>query len=82
MTMAVNNSRSMTQDFNEGTVDASYMHLTPDRVNVENPPVDRLSWPRYANVERWRDSPFLEANIQHAQRPIERKASYGTDPRF
>ena len=80
--MAVNDSRSMNADFQQGTIDSTYIMLTPDRANVENPPIDRLRWPRYAQAERHMDPPHLEAHAQHAARPVERKTSYGTDPRF
>jgi hypothetical protein len=80
--MAVNDSRSMTADLHQGVVDSSYMQLTPNRANPENPPIERLTWPRYQNVERWCDSAFWEAKVRDSMRPIERKASYGTDSRF
>jgi len=79
--MAVNDSRSMTGDFNAGVTDASYIHLVPDRVNVENPPVDRLTWPRYQNAGRWVNQPFYEAHLRNLGRPAERTAWYGRDLR-
>lgn len=71
--MAVNSFESMNVAFAQGTVDRTYIQLTPDRKNVENPPFDRLTWPTYNQAERHIDPPFLEANLQHALRPIEHK---------
>jgi hypothetical protein len=80
--MAVNDTRSMTADFHQGGMDETYIQLTPDRGNVENPPVDRLTWPRYERVEQHGDHGHFEALVRQSLRPIERKAAYGTDPRF
>ena len=79
--MAVNSSRSMNADFHTGSIDSTYIALTPDRANVENPPVERLSWPTYRNVGRWAESPFLEAGMRHARRPMEIKTSGDSDLR-
>lgn len=50
--MAVNVSRSMKAELEQGLRDGKYMHLSPDSCCVANPPVERLSWPTYARVER------------------------------
>jgi hypothetical protein len=72
--MAVNNSESMNMEFAQGSIDRTYIQLTPDRKNVENPPVERLAWPTYSQAEKHQDPPHLEAHIQHAvTRPVERK---------
>lgn len=75
--MAVNDSESMNMSFALGSVDSTYVSLTPDRKNVENPPVDRLTWPTYGQAERHIDPPHLEAHLQHAMRPVERKVASG-----
>jgi hypothetical protein len=87
--MAVNDSRSMTTEFVQGTVDSTYIALTPDRGVVENPPVDRLDWPQYARAELDADPPFGEAHTRRAMHPVEYKTSqtraahggFGSDPR-
>jgi hypothetical protein len=79
--MAVNNSRSMNADFHQGSIDCTHIELTPSRGSVENPPVERLSWPTYRNVGRWAESPFLEAGMRHARRPMEIKTSGDSDIR-
>lgn len=78
--MAVNNSESMNMAFVQGTIDNTYIQLTPNRKNVENPPTDRLTWPTYGSAERHYDPPFLEAHIQHAlTRPVENKVRQGVE---
>ena len=80
--MAVNDAESMNAAFVQGTVDRTYIQLTPDRKNVENPPIERLRWPTYGQAEKHIDPPHLEAHLQHAMRPIERKTANTGDPRF
>jgi hypothetical protein len=60
--MAVNRSRDVAFEFHEGITDNTYMQLCPNRVAVENPPVDRLTWPTYAQVERHREDPAVDMN--------------------
>lgn len=79
--MAVNDSRSMTTDFYQGTIDNTYIQLCPDRGNVENPPFARMTWPTYAQAELHEDPPFLEGHVRRALHPKEIKTSYGSDPR-
>jgi hypothetical protein len=69
--MAVNNSRSMNAEFHQGHIDRSYIQLTPDRGNVEHPPVERLLWPTYGQAELHAESPFIEAHIVRANLPVE-----------
>jgi hypothetical protein len=73
--MAANETESMNVAFAQGTVDSTYMAIAPDRKNVENPPVDRLTWPTYAQAERHIDPPFLEAHLRRVGMPVERKVS-------
>ena len=80
--MAVNDSRSMNADFHQGTIDSTYIQLSPGWSNLANPPTERLTWPRYTHVEEWSDPPFFEAHVIQARQPVERKAVYGSDPRF
>ena len=70
--MAVNDTRSMNLDFNQGCIDRTYIQLTPDRGGVvENPPVDRLEWPTYAHAEQHIDHAHLEASFLQATKPVE-----------
>jgi hypothetical protein len=71
--MAVNDSRSMNQDFHQGIVDNTYIQLCPGRGNVEAPPISRLHWPQYNNVEKFVDPPFFEAHVRRSSMPIERR---------
>lgn len=80
--MAVNDSESMNLSFAQGTVDRTYIQLAPDRKNVENPPIDRASWPTYGQAERHIDPPFMEAHLRQALRPVEHKVRTGSDPRY
>ena len=51
--MAVNESRNMSSEFMQGTVDSTYMMLVPDRGGVvENPNIERLGWPIYKQAEQ------------------------------
>jgi hypothetical protein len=71
-----NQSRSMDAEFAQGTVDETYMQLTPDRGGVvENPPYDRMTWPTYGQAERHIDPPFLEAHMRRAALPQEHKTT-------
>lgn len=80
--MAVNDSRSMNADFDQGTIDRTYIQLTPDRENVECPPIERMSWPIYGQAEKHAESPFLEADLRKSLHPHEVKTTYGGDARF
>ena len=79
--MAVNDTRSMNLDFHEGGTDSSYIKIAPDRVAIENPPLERLEWPQYRNAEIGKDHSHLEAHLRRSVLPVERKAVYGSDPR-
>lgn len=50
--MAVNTSRNMHEELEQGLRDGKYMHLAPDWGVNTNPPVNRLSWPTYRQVEQ------------------------------
>lgn len=85
--MAVNQSRSMNDDFYQGGIDSTYMQLTPDRGNVENPPFARMTWPTYRQVEEHEDPPFVEAHVRRSVLPREARANdsdfaSGADPRY
>lgn len=69
--MAKNQTRSEGAEFAQGTVDSTYISLTPNRGNVENPPIERMDWPIYAQAERHIDHPFLEAHMRRAVLPTE-----------
>jgi len=44
-------------------VDNSYIHIAPNRGGIiEHPPVERLTWPTYAQAERHREDPSVELN--------------------
>jgi hypothetical protein len=57
--MAVNQSRDMSSEFHQGIEENSYMQLTPNRANVENPPLERLQWPTYGQVLLHRHDPMV-----------------------
>lgn len=80
--MAVNNFRSMNLDFSEGSVDRTYIQLTPNRANVEHPPLDRYAWPQYTNCGLWPSDPFIEAHISRMPLPREIKTTGDGDSRF
>lgn len=66
-----NQTRSEGAEFAQGVVDNTYIQLTPNRGNVENPPFERLDWPMYGQAERHIDHPFLEAHMRRAVLPRE-----------
>jgi hypothetical protein len=69
-----NESRGMSGEFSQGTIDSTYISLTPNRGGVvEHPPVERLSWPTYAHAEMYKESPFIEAHVSRAGLPVEYK---------
>lgn len=80
--MAVNDSRSMNADFEQGSVDNTYIQLTPNRGQVEVVPLERLEWPTYAQAERHDESPFFEADIRKSTHPHEIMTTYGGDSRY
>ena len=81
--MAVNSARSMMEDMHQGIIDSTYMQLTPDRANVENPPIQRMDWPTYARVEEHQDPPFIEAHARRAMLPQERRGGESLgEPRY
>lgn len=76
--MAKNETRSMGAEFAQGSVDSTYIQLTPDRGGrIENPPLERLTWPTYAQVALHIDPPFLEAHMRRAALPGEHKTARG-----
>jgi hypothetical protein len=80
--MSVNQSRSMNAELTQGSVDNTYIQLTPNRGVVENPPIERLDWPQFRNAEKWPESPFLEAHVRRAPLPREVKTTGDGDSRF
>ncbi len=79
--MAVNASRSMNAEFAQGSIDCTYIQLTPNRGVVENPPTERYTWPRYQHVEEWAEHPFLEAHLRRVGLPRERWTTGDGDTR-
>jgi hypothetical protein len=70
--MAVNQSRSMSLEFQQGTSDSSYMSLTPDRGGVMgNVPTERMSWPSYQQVEQHNEPKFATDTSCHHGKSIE-----------
>lgn len=70
--MAVNQSRSMSGEFSQGTVDSSYMSIIPDRGGVlGNIPTERLSWPNFVQVEQHREPKFASDCSCHAGKYVE-----------
>lgn len=80
--MAVNDSRSMNLELQQGSIDRTYIQLTPNRAVVENPPVERTEWPMYRNVELWPESPFLESHVRRSAHPREVRTTGDGDTRF
>jgi hypothetical protein len=80
--MAKNEFESMGESFAQGSIDCTYIQLTPNRKMVENPPIDRLTWPRYENAERWPSDPFVEAHVNRLPLPREIKTTGDGDTRF
>ena len=76
-----NEFESMGASFAQGSVDCTYIQLTPNRKMVEHPPIDRLTWPRYQNAERWSSDPFVEAHMKRSGLPREIKTSGDGDTR-
>lgn len=79
--MAVNQSRSMMADFHQGSIDRSYIELTPNRGQVENVPVERLAWPTYGHCGMYPSDPFAEAHMWRSQLPREIKTTGDGDTR-
>lgn len=50
--MAVNNSRNMRAELEQGIVESSFIQLQPNWSLNANCPTDRLSWPTYAQALR------------------------------
>jgi hypothetical protein len=81
--MAVNDSRSMNEDFEQGSIDSTYIQLAPDRGGViEVMPLERLQWPTYAQAERHDESPFFEAHVRKSMHPHEVMTTYGGEQRY
>ena len=81
--MAVNDSRSMNEDFEQGSIDSTYIQLAPDRGSeIEVLPLERLSWPTYAQAERHADHPFWESMTARLPLPRERKTADSGDLRY
>ena len=70
--MAVNQTRSMSGDFAQGTVDSSYISVMPDRGGVVGSvPTERLSWPTFAQAEQHNDPKFATDCSCHAGKHVE-----------
>ena len=81
--MAVNESRSMTGEFHQGSVDRTYIQVAPDRGGViAVPPVEKLTWPTYGQAEKHADHPFWESMAERLPLPRERKTRDSGDVRF
>lgn len=53
--MAVNTNRNMNAELEQGAKDGRYIMLMPDWSTNTQPPVERLSWPTYAQADRHQD---------------------------
>ena len=81
--MAVNDSRSMNADFEQGSRDRTYIQLTPDRGVVENPPSERLGWQTYSTCEQFPAERHQDAHFHRAALPRESwKGGRDGDPRY
>lgn len=52
--MAVNESRSMNAELQQGLIDGRYIQLAPNWSVNANPPTERMEWPTYQRAERHR----------------------------
>lgn len=50
--MAVNTSRSMNAELQQGVIDGGYIQLCPNWSTEANPQDERLAWPTYQQAER------------------------------
>lgn len=76
-----NQTRSEGAEFAQGVVDNTYIQLTPNRGGVvENPPLERMSWPSYTQAEVHIDHPFMEAHLRRAALPQEFKTASARHP--
>jgi hypothetical protein len=81
--MAVNESRSMNGEFHQGSVDNTYIQLTPNRGGITTVvPIEKLDWLQYQNAERWADNPFGESRMDRLPLPRERKTATSGDFRY
>lgn len=70
--MAVNSSRSMTDDFVQGSIDSTYISIAPDRGGVVvNIPTERLAWPNFAQAEAHRNHLVVTDQSVHAGKAVE-----------
>lgn len=70
--MAVNQTRSMSGDFMQGTVDSSYISIAPDRGGVvASMPTERMSWPTFMQAEQHREPKFATDCGCHADHAVE-----------
>lgn len=83
--MAINASRRMNEELEQGIIDGRYMQLEPGwgPVPTANPPVERLSWPTYKRVEAHRESTFMPHVEQYESNAAadELAGPYGLGPR-
>lgn len=71
--MAVNQSRSMSAEFGQGTIDSSYISVIPDRGGVlGGVPSERLTWPSYGQAEQHQEPKFATDQGAHAGKGVER----------
>jgi hypothetical protein len=68
--MAVNVSRSMNAELEQGLRDGKYMHLSPDWGVNSNPPIERMSWPTYKRVEQHTECDCYEEITPREAAPV------------
>lgn len=70
--MAVNQSRSMSADFLQGSSDSTFISLIPDRGGVlASVPSERMAWPQYGQAQQHAKAPFVCDHSCHAGKPVE-----------
>lgn len=70
--MAVNQSRSMSAEFSQGTIDSSFISIMPDRGGVVGSvPTERLAWPSYGQAEQHNIPKFATDCGCHAGKDVE-----------
>ncbi|MGA7535539.1 MAG: hypothetical protein WBW27_27045 [Pseudolabrys sp.] len=75
--MKVSN-RSMRAELEQGIRDHTYMQLQQDWSINSNPPVERLSWPNYQQVERHAEGPVQMLEPMTPREPAPDGGMYST----
>jgi hypothetical protein len=70
--MAVNQSRSMSGEFRQGSADSTYISLIPNQGgDIGHIPSERLAWPQYGQAQQHVTYPFCCDDSAHLGKGIE-----------